>query len=264
MFRHLAALAIAACATVGDAARAGELVIVGTGDGVEMLQAVAESYRNVDPLVAVKVPPSIGSGGGISAVGSGTAKLARVARVLTDAERERGLIYSLVARLPSAIYVHPTAGITQLSAPQLAAIYSGRVLNWKEVGGNDQRIRVVRREEADSTLVILRASMPGWKDLEITERSKTAVSTQEAVETVRLTAGAIGFGPYSQVLEIGAKVVLIDGLHPTDRQYPSSVELAYVYKLDNLTPEATKFMAFTKTPEATQVIRSFGAIPAEP
>jgi phosphate transport system substrate-binding protein len=263
MLRHLAALVIAACATVG-VARGGELAILGTGDGVELLQALAEHYRAVDSSIAVKIPPSIGSGGGISAVGSGTARLARVARVLTDAERERGLIYSPVARLPSAIYVHPTAGITRLSASQLADIYAGRIINWRDVGGSDQRIRVVRREENDSTLVILRASMPGWKNLEITERSKTAVSTQEAVETVRLTDGAIGFGPYSGALEIGVKVVLIDGRHPTDARYPSSVELAYVYKLDNLTPETIKFMEFTKTPEAIKVIRSFGAIPAAP
>jgi phosphate transport system substrate-binding protein len=246
MLRHLAALVIAACATVG-VARGGELAILGTGDGVELLQALAEHYRAVDSSIAVKIPPSIGSGGGISAVGSGTARLARVARVLTDAERERGLIYSPVARLPSAIYVHPTAGITRLSASQLADIYAGRIINWRDVGGSDQRIRVVRREEND-----------------ITERSKTAVSTQEAVETVRLTDGAIGFGPYSGALEIGVKVVLIDGRHPTDARYPSSVELAYVYKLDNLTPETIKFMEFTKTPEAIKVIRSFGAIPAAP
>ncbi|WP_236841676.1 PstS family phosphate ABC transporter substrate-binding protein [Bosea sp. PAMC 26642] len=228
-----------------------------------MLQAIAESFRKVEPTIAVKVPPSIGSGGGITAVGSGSAALARVARVLTEAERARGLIYTPVARVPSAIYVHPAAAITQLSSQQLAAIYAGRIANWKDVGGVDQRIRVVRREEADSTLVVLRATMPGWKNLEFTERSKMAVSTQESVETVRLTEGAIGFGPYSRALDIGTRVVLIDGLHPSDPRYPSSVEFAYVHKQDEITPDAAKFIAFTTSPDMTQLIRSFGAIPAQ-
>ncbi len=264
MIYRICTAMLLACLTFGGPAWAGELVVVGTGDGIELLQAVAARFSQSEPEIVVKVPPSIGSGGGITAVGSGTADLARVARVLTDAERARGLEYVPVARLPSAIYVHPSAGISRLSASQLAEIYAGRILNWKEVGGHDQRIRVVRREEADSTLVILRATMPGWSTLGITERSKTAVSTQEAVETVRLTEGSIGFGPYSRMLETGTIVVTIDGRHPTDRGYPSGVELAFVYKRDNLVPEAAKLIAFSKGPEARQVVISLGALPAEP
>ena len=79
----------------------------------------------------------------------------------------------------------------------------GKILNWKEVGGADVRIRVVRREDADTTLIVLRASMPGWKDLAITEKSKLAMTTQEATASVREVPGAIGFGPFSKDLEIG-------------------------------------------------------------
>ena len=242
-------------------AKASELVVVGTGDGVEMLQAIAKRFREIEPTIEVKVPPSIGSGGGITAVGSGTAKLARVARALTDAERARDLVYVPVAKVPCAFFVHPSAGVTQLNGEQLAAIYAGRISNWKSVGGADQRIRIVRREEADSTLIILRETMPGWRDLEITERSKTAVSTQEAVETVRLTEGAIGFGPYTRLLDFGTDILAIDGLHPTDSRYPSSSEFAYVYKAGSLTPDAEKFIAFTRVSDASEVIRGFGAIP---
>lgn len=243
---------------------ADELIVVGTGDGVEMLQAVAKRFHDVEPSIDVKIPPSIGSGGGIAAVGSGTAKLARVARVLTDAERARGLLYVPIAKISCAFFVHPSAGVTQLSGEQLVGIYTGRISNWKEVGGADQRIRVVRREESDSTLTTLRATMPGWRELAITERSKTATSTQEAVETVRLTEGAIGFGPYSRLLDIGMQVLKIDNLHPSDARYASSGEVAYVYKQGALTPEAEKFIAFTRIPDAGKVIRDFGAIPITP
>lgn len=263
MVSRLTALIFSMLALCGPGT-AGELVVVGTGDGVEMLQAVAKRFRDVEPTIEVKVPPSIGSGGGITAVGSGTAKLARVARVLTDAERARGLVYVPVAKVPCAFFVHPGAGVAQLSGEQLAGIYAGRISNWKDVGGADQRIRVVRREEADSTLTALRATMQGWRDLEITERSKTAVSTQEAVETVRLTEGAIGFGPYTRLLDIGTKVLMIDGLHPSDPRYPSSGEFAYVYKAGSLSPEAEKFIAFTRESDASSVIRDFGAIPISP
>src|SRR5215204_5017330 len=152
----------------------------------------------MESATEVTIPPSIGSGGGIAAVGAGKASLGRVARTLTEAELGRGLVYTPVLRLPSAIFVHPSAQATDLTAAQLVDIYAGKITNWKEVCGTDLRIRVVRREEADSTLTVLRDSMPGWKDLAITERSKLATSTQEAIETVRLVEGAIGFGPFRE------------------------------------------------------------------
>jgi len=205
-----------------------ELSIVGTGDGIELLRALGSKFQEIAPSSSVSIPASIGSGGGVTAVGSGKSALARVARRLTDAERARGLVYIAVAKIPSALFVHPSAGISQLGSSQLASIYEGRITNWNEVGGSNQRIRVVRREEADSTLVVLRATMPGWRDLRITERSKIAVSTQEAVETVRGVEGAIGFGPYSPALELGTRVLMIDGRRSSDPDYPSSAELERV------------------------------------
>lgn len=248
--------------TISTALHAEELPVVGTGDGIEMLQAVAARFRQIEPSIDVRIPPSIGSTGGIAAVGSGAARLARVARPLSEAERARGLAYVPVARIPSAFFVHPSAGISRLDTVQLAAIYSGRIANWKDVGGADLRIRVVRREDADSTLMTLRANMPGWKNIEITERSKTAVSTQEAVESVRLTEGAIGFGPYSKMLDIGTKVLEIDGHHPSQPSYPSTGELAYVYRTDGLPADVSKFIAFSRAGEAAEIFRNYGALPA--
>ena len=43
--------------------------------------------------------------------------------------------------------------------------------------------------------------MPGWKTLAITEKSKTATTTQDGVDTVKAVEGAIGFGPYTKELE---------------------------------------------------------------
>ena len=239
-----------------------ELAVVGTGDGIEVLKALGSAFNRMEVATEVTIPPSIGSGGGVAAVGAGKAALGRVARALTEAEAARGLIYTPVARLPSAIFVHPSAGVAELTAAQLADVYAGRIANWKEVGGADLRIRVVRREEADSTFTVLRGSMPGWKDLVITERSKLATSTQEAIETVRLVEGAIGFGPFTKVLEHGTVVLRIDGHHPTDAGYPSSVLLAFIHTEATVTPDAKAFMAFAASAPGKDIIRSFGGLPA--
>jgi phosphate transport system substrate-binding protein len=238
-----------------------KLEIVGTGDGIDLLRALGNAYSEQDKQVRIDIPPSIGSGGGIAAVGSGKAVLGRVARNLSDAEIAMGIVYRPIARLPSALVANPNNGVTSLTSRQLRDIYSGQVTNWKELGGADLRIRVVRREDTDSTLLVLRESMPGWKDMTITEKSKTATTTQEAVETVREVPGAIGFAPFSKMLEHGTTVLKIDGHHPTEAQYPSSAVLALIYTDKTVTPEARAFVRFVGTPKAREIVTSFGNIP---
>ena len=103
--------------------------------------------------------------------------------------------------------------------------------------------------------------MPGWRDLEITERSKLATSTQEAVETVRTVEGAIGFGPFTRTLEDGVTVLRIDGKYPTDAQYPSSAALALIHLRQTVTPGAQDFLQFAQSPPARTIISRFGAVP---
>src|SRR5205085_5742540 len=149
--------------------------------------------------------------------------LARVARPLKDSEVSLGLVPVHIFELPSAFFAHRSAGVSALTAQQLADIYAGTIQNWRDVGGADLRIRVVRREEADSTLTVLRQTMPGWKDLVITEKSKTALTTQDCVNTVKEVEGAIGFGPYTRSLDADLAVLKVNGKFPTEVGYPSAV-----------------------------------------
>src|SRR5215212_4314316 len=206
-----------------------ELPVVGTGDGIEVLNALSTAFNRMESA--------------------------------TEVELARGLVYTPVLRLPSAIFVHPSAQVTELTAAQLVDIYAGRITNWKEVGGADLRIRVVRREEADSTFIVLRDSMPGWKDLVITERSKLATSTQEAIETVRLVEGAIGFGPFTKLLEHGTVVLRIDEHHPTGPSYPSSVVVAFIHTPATVTSDAKAFMSFAASAMGKDIVRSYGGVP---
>ena len=242
-------------------AAAGDLSVVGTGDGIDLLRALGAAYSADHPDTNVIVPPSIGSGGGVAAVGSDKEVLARVARPLSDSERAAGLVATAVFRLPSAFFVHRGAGVTSLTNAQLADIYTGKITNWRDVGGADMRIKVVRREEADSTLLVLRQTMPGWKDLAITTKSKTAVTTQDCINTVKEVEGAIGFGPFTRSLEMELTVLKIDGRHPTDRDYPSAVTLSFVHKETTVTPDARSFIGYVKTARAKAVLTSMGGVP---
>lgn len=238
------------------------LEIVGTGDGLEILAAIAAHYSKTIPAVRVEVPPSIGSGGGIAAVGSGRAVLGRVARKLNDVEREAGIVYTPIARLPTSFFTHPGIKVETITVEQLADIYAGRISNWKDVGGPDHPIRVIRREDIDSSLVVLRNTMPGWKTLAITERSKTAITTQDAIETARKVPGAIGFAAYSRDLENGLSVLKIGGIHPTHADYPSTNELALIHMERTITGPAADFMKFIVGDAARKIISDHGGVPA--
>lgn len=259
-YRRPLLAALFALASIPAAFSAG-LTVVGTGDGLDMLRALSAVYQ-AESGRAVAMPASIGSGGGIAAVAAGTDQLARAARPLKDSEREAGLIAVPIAEIPSAFFVHPSAGVTQLTAAQVAAIYAGAIDSWSDVGGAPVKIKVVRREDADSTLQVLRASMPGWKTLEITARSKTAVTTQDAIETVRNVEGAIGFGPFSASLTPDTVVLAIDGRNPTDPGYPSAVELSLVYHKDRVSQDIRDFVAFCQSDYGMRLMSAFGAVPA--
>ena len=121
------------------------------------------------------------------------------------------------AILPSAFYFHPSACVRKLTNGQLADIHTGRV---------------VTREEAHSTLSVLRATMLRWRDLVVTDRANTALTTQEALESVRRMPDAIG--------------------------YPSRVILAPTWREATVTPLARSFIAFVTSQDAAPVIESFG------
>src|ERR1044072_3592170 len=186
-------------ATAG--ASAAELAVVGTGEGLEVMRAVGAAYTADHSDTGVLVPPSIHSSGGINAVRTGSTVLGRIARPLSLEERAQGIVEVPVFRLPSVFLVNSAASVRHLTAEQATKIFRGEITNWQEVGGTNLRIKVIRRDEADSTLKVLRATMPGWRTLEVTEKSKLAATTQEAADLVTELPGAISFAPYSRSLE---------------------------------------------------------------
>jgi phosphate transport system substrate-binding protein len=250
------ALALAAPALAAE-----ELAVVGTGDGIPVLKAVADAFSAEHPSTRVIIPPSIHSSGGIRAVILGQAVLGRIARGLKPEEKEHGLIVTPVFRQPAVFYVHPSTGVTNLTIEQVTKIYSGEITNWREVGGRDLRTRVVTRENVDSTLNVFRETLPGWKDLRFLERSKLATTTQEAFDTVQTVEGAIGFGPYSLDLEKRVTVLALEGHRPTAPEYPSAVTLSLIHREATMTEPAAAFLDYMFTPKAQELVRENGAIP---
>ncbi len=259
--RFIAIVGATLLTTGSFAATAEELVIVGTGDGMAMLKQVGEAFTQANPGVTVAVPESIGSGGAIKAVGGGEQKIGRVARKLGEKDKGYNLSYVPMANIPVVFFVHKGTKVDGITRQQAADIYAGKVSNWNEVGGPDAKIRVVRREDGDSSLSALQAQLPEFKAAELTSRSKTAASNGENLEVVAAAEGAIGFGPYSKALAQQFNVLKLDGKSALDGGYPVYVTLAIIYKEETKTPTVQKFVDFVKTPAAHTAIKAADAVP---
>ena len=238
-----------------------EINIVGTGAGMATLEGLAKSFNKVNPDVTVYVPKSIGSGGGIKAVGADQAVIGRVSREIKGNEKDYQLTYLPIAKYPVVFFTHKSVGIKNLSSQEICSIYAGKITNWKLVGGRDSDIRVVRREEGDSSLEVLVKSFPGFKDITITSKSKMALNDQETIETILGKEGTIAFGTYDNTKNTDVTTLTIDGKAPTDTAYPYYGSLALIFKEKNKTGNIAKFVDFVRSKEANEIIGEVGGLP---
>jgi len=121
---------------------------------------------------------------------------------------------------------------------------------------------VVRREDGDSSLSVLKKTFPGFGDIEITPKSKEVLNTTENFATVEATDGAIGFGPYSGAMVADVSILTIGGLAAGDPTYPSVTTLGLVFKESGKTGNVQKFLEFVTSPAAHDSIKSAFGFPA--
>jgi phosphate transport system substrate-binding protein len=238
-----------------------EITIVGTGSGIAILDALGKAFTQLNPEVIITVPTSVGSSGGIKAVGRDEAVLGRVSREIKDNEKPYGLTYVPYAKNPVVFYVNKNVTAQTLSVQQVLDIYSGKITNWKDVGGSEMKIRVVVRQEGDSSLEVLLKLFPGFKDIMVTTMSKTTFTDQEATAAVEQTEGTIAYGAYGDAKAANVTIVNIGDQHPTQPDYPYVTTLAFIFKEPNYTGNLKKFVEFATSKDATEIIKNSGGIP---
>ena len=111
---------------------AGTLNIPGTGDGLDILSALAAAYTADNPGTMVVVPPSTGSPGAIIALHADEAVLGRIARPLSETESGYGITSKPIVNIPSAFFVHPSVKVDTLTTAQIREAFPsspGRILS---------------------------------------------------------------------------------------------------------------------------------------
>ncbi len=239
------------------------MTLPGTGDSQDLLRAIAKRYTGQYPDRQVRVPDSVGSGGGIKAVGVGAAPIGRVARLPHPEETAKygDFRYAEFARVPVAFVVSPNAGVSNVSAQQICQIYAGHLTNWKQVGGHDAPIAVQARPNPGSNMQTIRKHLACFSQLEVTSKAHFNLRNAVLVNSMQTVAGSIGFMPLSEAELHGFHTVSLDGVPPNSPHYKLGIGLGFVYK-QPFSPSIQAFLNYLKTEPALDIIRQTGHVPS--
>jgi len=209
----------------------GKLALAGSTTVQPLAEAAAEEFMGENPGVQVTVQGG-GSSVGVESVSKGTVDIGNASRDLKDEEKDLGLEKTEIAWDAVAIIVHPSIGVKDLDKDQVKDIFTGKITNWKEVGGKDQRIQIVNRDEASGTRECFFE-----RALDKEEFEKNAIiqpGNSEMVATVAKTPNGIGYCSLGYIDDT-VKAVKYEGVEASEKMVKNGE-----YKI------ARKLFMFTK------------------
>src|SRR5919108_2347829 len=211
---------------------------------VNLALAWAERYQAEHPEVRISVTGG-GSGTGIAALINGTVDIANASRKIKEEEiaeaQSNGVepVEHIIARDAIAVIVNPANPVSQLTLKQISDIYSGKISNWSEVGGEDRTIVRLSRETNSGTHVyfletVLRLGNTEDKTFFSTD-TLLLPSSEGIIAEVRQNPNAIGYDGLGYVpddlrmiaiaAEEGASYVLPSIPTVNDKSYPIARDL---------------------------------------
>ncbi|MFJ8263846.1 phosphate ABC transporter substrate-binding protein PstS family protein [Rummeliibacillus sp. NPDC094406] len=245
-----------------------------TAAGSTALQPLAEEAANeiqgTNPDLTVTVQGG-GSGTGVNQVASGAVNIGNSdvpsADKLEDKSMADKLVDTKVAGIAFAMVVNKDVKVDSLTEKQIQDIYSGKVKNWKEVGGNDEKINVINRPASSGTRATFESTL--MKDAKIDDSLGTAQDSNGAVEqSVNSTPGSISYLAMSYLVgdkKDALKVLNINNVEPTTenivaKKYPF---WSYEYMITNGEPkDAVKgFIDYVSGDDFADTVKKMGYIP---
>ena len=186
----------------------GKIQLAGSTSMEKMCGALMEAFMEEYPNVTV----TTGSGAGIESVTSGAVDIGNASRALSDKEKSAGIEENIVAIDGIAMITDKNNKVTNVTKQQLTDIYTGKITNWKDLGGSDEAIVVIGREAASGT----RGAFEEL--LEVKNKCAYAQeldSTGAVLAKVAATPGAIGYVSLD-VVDKTVAALKLDGVDATE------------------------------------------------
>lgn len=263
---------LAAVLTAGCAAAQAQdaLTLDGSTTVGPIAKAFAEFTMRQKPELNITVSES-GSGNGAKGLLNGTCHIANLSRDLKASERtameEKGVkpVQHVVAYDALPVMVHPSNKVKGLTIDQVRDIYTGKITNWKDVGGFDLAIVVVSRDTNSGTFESFKELVLG-AEAKICASAEYTGSNGGVRQRVQMTKGAIGYAGLG-FIDRTVKALEINGVAPAaetviDKTYPIARPL---YMFTNGEPAAespaAQFIALSRTDKGREIIEEIGFIP---
>lgn len=234
------------------------LTVSGSSTGVSIMEALQPAFEKSTSSMRLRILEGAGNAGSLDGVKNGQLDLALRTRPLEkDAQGVGGID---IGRSAVGVFVHPDNGVTSISKEALIGIFSGKIHNWKEVGGADLPVVVYVREPDESNTEIFRDTILG--DTAFPASAQVTTSSVKIISAVAGTRGGIGYGGWTAVVSSGAKVAAlsIDGAGPTDIAYPMFTPLSLVYTVDNQ-KKVQVFLDWISSEAGRNAVKNIGATP---
>lgn len=250
------------------------ITIKGSDTLVILAQKWAEVYMSKHPETKIQVTGG-GSGIGFAALQNNTTDIADASRPIKAAERAacikafgKSPREYRVALDGLSVYVHSDNPLNELSIDQLEKIFTGKVTNWKDVGGNDGPITVYSRENSSGTYEFFKEHV--LKGQDFVSSAQTMPGTAALLQNVSRDKNGIGYG--GAAYGHGAKALKIKktadspAIEPTDENVISGKYPIWRYLYNYLNPEKDKgeiaaYLTWVRSPEGQKIVKDVGYYP---
>ena len=230
----------------------------------KVIGALGEAFEEANKNVTFTYNPT-GSGSGIQAVTEGRCDIGLSSRNLKDEEKEAGLTETVLAYDGIAIIVNPENKVDDLSLEEIASIYTGKITNWSEVGGNDGEIVLIGREAGSGT----RDGFESITDTEdVCQYRQELNSTGDVITAVSQNPNAIGYASLASVKD-SVKALSVNEVEPSeetvkDGSYVVQRPFVLVTKKDaELSAAAQAFFDFATSEDVVELISEAGVVAAK-
>lgn len=198
-----------------ETALTGSITLAGSTTIQPLAELMAESFMKANPGVEITVQGG-GSSVGVKSAAEATADIGMASREVKQEELTEfpQLSVHVIARDGIAVVAHSEVPLSSLSLEQVRAIFSGEINNWNQVGGPDQVIIVVSREEGSGTRDAFQELVMG-KEALISENAILQSSNGSVRTTVSTTPFAIAYLSFGY-LDNSVKVFAVDGVEASE------------------------------------------------
>jgi phosphate transport system substrate-binding protein len=250
-----------------------KLKIKGSDTVLPLTQQEAEQYMKKNSGASIMVTGG-GSGVGIAALLNGTTDIAQSSRSLKLDEKiklqDAGKAFkeTIIAYDALAVILNPSNKVSQLTREQLEGIFTGKITNWKEVGGDDLKMVVYSRETSSGTYEFFKEHVLKGKNF--TPSALLMPATGAIVQSVSQTKGAIGYvglaylektvKPLKVSFDKGKTFVAPAVETAKNKTYPITRPLFYYY-LKSVETLVSPYVNFVLSPTGQQLVLKTGYVP---